>query len=62
MQERTAGPRVVKELLERYKGIVAGRKPEMLPPFIDVSHCIDLIPGSTLSNKEAYKLTLDQNE
>lgn len=62
VQERTAGPREVKELSERYKGIVAGSKPETLPPFRDVSHYIDLILGSTLPNKAAYKLTLDQNE
>ncbi|XP_059070630.1 uncharacterized protein LOC131860262 [Cryptomeria japonica] len=61
-QERTAGPKQVKELLERYKGIVVGSKPETLPPFRDVSHCIDLIPGSAFPNKAAYKLTPDQNE
>jgi hypothetical protein len=27
-----------------------------------VSHCIDLIPGATLPNKAAYKLTPEQNE
>ncbi|XP_057868982.2 uncharacterized protein LOC131075984 [Cryptomeria japonica] len=62
VQERTTGPREVKELLERYKGIVAGSKPETLPPLRDASHCIDLIPVSTFPNKEAYKLTPDQNE
>ncbi|XP_057812659.1 uncharacterized protein LOC131026740 [Cryptomeria japonica] len=62
VQERTTGPREVKELLERYKGVVAGSKPETLPPFRYVIHCIDLIPRSTFPNKAAYKLTPDQNE
>ncbi|XP_059064905.1 uncharacterized protein LOC131856955 [Cryptomeria japonica] len=62
VQEMFAGPKEVKELLEKYKGIVAGRKPETLPPFRDVSRCIDLIPGSSLPNKVEYKLTPDQNE
>lgn len=62
VQERTASPREVKKLLERYKGIVGERKPETLPPFRDVNHCIDLIPGSTFPNKSAYKLTPNQNE
>lgn len=62
VQERIAGPREVKELLERYKGIVVGSKLETLPPFRDVSHCIDLTPSSTFPNKATYKLTPDQNE
>jgi hypothetical protein len=36
--------------------------PHSLPPIRSVSHDIDLIPGSSLPNKSAYRLTLQQNE
>ena len=55
-------PKEVKDLLLKYKGIVAGSLPSSLPPKRDVSHSIDLIPGATLPNKAAYKLTPQQNE
>jgi hypothetical protein len=55
------GPKEVKGLLEKYHGIVAGSTPASLPPKREVSHCIDLIPGATLPNKAAYKLTPEQN-
>ena len=56
------GPKEVRDLLNKYHGIVAGSVPSTLPPEREVSHCIDLIPGATLPNKAAYKLTPEQNE
>jgi hypothetical protein len=36
--------------------------PCSLPPIRSVSHHIDLIPGASLPNKVAYRLTLQENE
>ena len=55
------GPKEVKTLLEKYHGIVAYSIPTSLPPKREISHCINLILGVTLPNKEAYKLTLKKN-
>ncbi|XP_057818140.2 uncharacterized protein LOC131031119 [Cryptomeria japonica] len=55
-------PKEVQELLERYKGVVVNDLPIALPPMRDISHQIDLIPGATLPNKAAYKMTPAQNE
>ncbi|XP_057844989.2 uncharacterized protein LOC131054474 [Cryptomeria japonica] len=62
VKERSVGPKEVHEFLSKYQGIVAGRTLDTLPPHKDVSHCIDLIPGSTLPNKVVYKMTPEQNE
>ncbi|XP_057849726.2 uncharacterized protein LOC131060503 [Cryptomeria japonica] len=54
-------PKVVCDLLNKYDGIIADSAHELLPPKRSISHCIDLIPGATLPNKAAYKLTPEQN-
>ena len=53
------GPKEVRDLLEKYKGIVVGSQPKTLPPKRDISHYIDFILGATLLNKVAYKMSLD---
>ncbi|XP_059070715.1 uncharacterized protein LOC131860330 [Cryptomeria japonica] len=58
---KDVGPKEVADLLNQYKGIVADGINDTLPPERLVSHCIDLIPGATLPNKAAYKLTPKQN-
>lgn len=55
-------PKEVLQLLERYKCIVVDEMPNTLPPIRDISHLIELIPGDTLPNKAAYKMTPSQNE
>jgi hypothetical protein len=55
-------PEEVQELLEELANIVVDELPCSLPPMRSVSHHIDLIPGASLSNKAAYKLTPQENE
>ena len=51
------GPKEIRDLLEKYKGIVASSQPETSPHRRDISHCIDFILGDTLPNKVAYKMS-----
>lgn len=55
-------PKEIQGMLQTYQGIVSDRQPSKLPPQRAISHRIDLIPGATLPNKEAYKITPQQNE
>jgi hypothetical protein len=49
-------------LLEEFADIVVDELPRSLPPIRSISHHIDIIPGANLPNKEAYRLTLQENE
>jgi hypothetical protein len=42
--------------------IVVDDLPCSFPPIISISHHIDLIPGVSLPNKAAYRLTSQENE
>jgi hypothetical protein len=55
-------PEEVQELLEEFTDIVVDELPHSLPPIRSISHQIDLIPGASLPNKEAYRLTPHENE
>jgi hypothetical protein len=55
-------PEEVQELLENFVDIVVDEFPNSLPPIRSISHHIDLIPGASLPNKEAYRLTPQENE
>jgi hypothetical protein len=55
-------PEEVQELLDNFANIVVDEIPNSLPPIISVSHHIELIPGASLPNKEAYRLTPRENE
>ena len=52
----------VQEMLKQFKDIVSDGQPATLPPPRAISHQIDFIPGATLPNKDAYKMTPQQNE
>ena len=54
-------PKEVQQLLDQYQDIVVNEIPNSFPSLRDISHQIDLILGSTLPNKEAYKMTPTQN-
>jgi hypothetical protein len=45
------------DLLDNFADIVVYEFPNSLPPIRSISHHIDLIPGASLPNKEAYILT-----
>jgi hypothetical protein len=55
-------PEEVQELLDNFADIVVDELPNSLPPIRSISHHIDLIPGASLPNKEAYRLTPRENE
>jgi hypothetical protein len=55
-------PEEVQELVEEFIDLVVDELPHSLPPIRSVSHHIDLIPRAILPNKEAYRLTLKENE
>jgi hypothetical protein len=55
-------PEEIHELLEEFVDIVVDELPCSLPPIRSISHHIDIIPGSSLPNKEAYVLTPQENE
>jgi hypothetical protein len=55
-------PEEIQELLENFADIVVDELPHSLPPIRSISHHIDLIPGASLPNKAAYRLTPRENE
>jgi hypothetical protein len=55
-------PEEVQELLENFADIVVDELPNSLPPIRSINHHIDLMPGASLPNKEAYILTPQENE
>jgi hypothetical protein len=54
-------PEEIQELLENFADIVVGELSHSLPPIRSISLHIDLIPGASLPNKEAYMLTPREN-
>jgi hypothetical protein len=55
-------PEEIQELLENCTDMVVDELPSSFPPIKSISHHIDLIPGASLSNKVAYRLTPQENE
>jgi hypothetical protein len=49
-------PEEIQELLREFVDIVVDKIPCLLPPIRSISHHINLIPGASLPNKEAYQL------
>jgi hypothetical protein len=52
----------IQELLREFIDIIVDELPRSLPPMRSVRHHIDLIPGASLPNKAAYRLTPQENE
>jgi hypothetical protein len=55
-------PEEIQELLGEFADIVVDKLPCLLPPIRCIIHHIDLIPGASLLNKVAYRLTPQENE
>ena len=49
-------------MLGDYQDIIVDDLPDALPPKRSISHHIDLIPGASLPNKDAYRMTPRENE
>ncbi|XP_071688487.1 uncharacterized protein [Rutidosis leptorrhynchoides] len=49
-------PDQVKPLLRQFADVIPEEIPPGLPIMRDVQHCIDLIPGSSIPNKPAYRM------
>jgi hypothetical protein len=55
-------PEEIRELLDNFADIVVDELPNSLPPIRSINHHIDMIPGASLPNKAAYRLTPRENE
>ena len=55
-------PVEIKEMVEYFQDIVVYDLPSEFPPKRSSSHNIDLIPGASLPNKAAYRMTPKENE
>ncbi|KAH9667915.1 Endonuclease [Citrus sinensis] len=53
---------IMKYLLEEFSDVVPKELPHGLPPMKDIQYCIDLILGSVLPNKAAYRMNPKQHE
>jgi hypothetical protein len=52
----------VKAMLNEFVDIIVDDLPNALPPIRSISHHIDLIPGASLPNKTAYRMTPQENK
>jgi hypothetical protein len=55
-------PKEVRELLDNFVDMVVDELPNSFPPIRSIIHHIDSIPGESLPNKAAYRLTPRENE
>eukprot|EP00253_Pinus_taeda_P019547 PITA_19547 len=54
-------PEEIKTLLNDFTDIIVDEFPNAFPPIRSISHHINLIPGASLPNKAAYRLTPQEN-
>eukprot|EP00253_Pinus_taeda_P019292 PITA_19292 len=60
--EITYFPIEIQQMLEEFTDIVLDDLPDKLPPKRSISHHIDFIPGASLPNKAAYRMSPKDNE
>ncbi|GJU59575.1 putative CCCH-type zinc finger family protein [Tanacetum coccineum] len=53
---------LVRTILEDFKDVIPNKIPTGLPPMREIQHCIDLVPGSVLPNKPAYRKNPKEHE
>ena len=61
-QEDSNTPIELAELLKEYQDMMPTKMPSQLPPMREISHAIDLIPGSSLPNIPHYRMSPTENE
>ncbi|KAL9250763.1 Transposon Ty3-I Gag-Pol polyprotein-like protein [Drosera capensis] len=49
-------------LLEEFSHVFPHELPPGLPPMRDVQHCVDFIPGASIPNRPAYRMSLKEHE
>lgn len=54
--------KTVQPLLKLYEDVLPAAIPPGLPHMRDIQHCIDLLPGSSIPNKAAYRLRPTEHE
>lgn len=55
-------PVEIQDMLSEFGDIIVDNLPNELPPIRKISHHMDFIPGMSLPNKAAYKMTPQENE
>ena len=55
-------PKEVEPILAEFVDVVPEEIPHGCPPMRDIQHQIDLIPGSVLPNKPAYRMSPKEHE
>ncbi|XP_038682662.1 uncharacterized protein LOC119983076 [Tripterygium wilfordii] len=61
-KENKEVPGQVQHLLEEYRDIIPETIPPGLPSMHDIQHCIDLVPGASIPNKVAYRMSPKEHE
>jgi hypothetical protein len=55
-------PLILQPLLEKFPDVIPEEVPPSLPPMRNIQHHIDLVPGSVLPNKAAYRMNPREHE